>query len=178
MTRFIAPLGIFAVLVLLLWVGLGLDPRKLPSPLIDKPAPQFTLSTLQDPAATFSTDQMRGQVWMFNIWASWCVSCRREHPVLLRLAKTGQLPIVGLNYKDTREDAFAYLRHGGGNPYASIPFDQDGSIGIEWGVYGTPETFLVDRKGTIRYKHVGPLHWQLVEDEILPMVRVLEAEGA
>jgi cytochrome c biogenesis protein CcmG, thiol:disulfide interchange protein DsbE len=178
MIRFALPLGVFAMLVALLWVGLGLDPRKLPSPLIDRPAPQFSLPTLHDAGEEFSTEQMAGQVWVFNIWASWCVSCRHEHPVLIEMARTGGVPIVGLNYKDTRGEALRYLRHGGGDPYTAIAFDEDGRVGIEWGVYGTPETFVIDRKGVIRYKHVGPLHRQLVEQEILPLVRKLEAEAA
>jgi cytochrome c biogenesis protein CcmG, thiol:disulfide interchange protein DsbE len=177
MIRYLAPLGGFLALAVLLWVGLGLNPRELPSPLIGKPAPHFDLPDLYQPQTRVSPADLRGEVWMLNVWASWCVSCRHEHPLLVELARGAGVRIVGLNYKDGRDEALGYLRHGG-NPYRAIGYDREGAAGIEWGVYGTPETFIIDRKGIIRHKHVGPLHREVIESKILPLLRTLEAESA
>ena len=174
MTRFAIPLVIFLVLVAFLAMGLrrGYDPHELPSPLVNKPAPSFRLAQLQDPSKTFSADDMRGQVWLLNVWASWCVSCRDEHPFLVELARTGTIPIYGLNWKDRREDALGWLSELG-NPYVVSVSDLDGRIAIDYGVYGAPETFLIDRDGIIRYKQIGPITEEAWQKEILPRVRQL-----
>ena len=175
MIRFALPLAIFAALVVLLWRGLSLDPRELPSVLIDKPAPAFELARLHDPAASIGPDDMAGKVWLLNVWASWCVACRQEHPVITTLAK--DVEIVGLNYKDKRPDATAWLQRWG-NPYITSAFDQAGDVGIDYGVYGVPETFVIDRNGRIRYKHVGPVSEVDARDTILPVVRQLLGEAS
>jgi cytochrome c biogenesis protein CcmG/thiol:disulfide interchange protein DsbE len=177
MKRFLLPLGIFLVLVVFLYVGLGLKPREVPSPLIDKPAPVFQLTQLHDPAKTIAPADMSGKVWLLNVWASWCVSCRAEHPVLLDLAKLNLVPIVGLNYKDDREQGKQWLTQHGGDPYLMSAFDADGRAGIDWGVYGVPETFLIDKQGVIRYKHIGPLTGEAVRDKIIPLVQQLNAKS-
>ena len=173
MTRFALPLAVFALLVVLLGVGLKLDPREVPSPLIGKPAPHFELPQLHETTKTFTEGDMRGKVWMLNVWASWCVSCREEHPVLLDLAKSGAVPIYGLNYKDRREDGLAWLR-GMGDPYKLSIYDFDGKVGIDYGVYGVPETYVIDKAGVIRYKCIGPLTPQIVKEKVLPLVQELE----
>jgi cytochrome c biogenesis protein CcmG/thiol:disulfide interchange protein DsbE len=173
MTRFAIPIAIFAALVVLLGVGLKLDPREVPSPLIGKPAPHFELPELHQAAKTFSERDMLGKVWVLNVWASWCVSCREEHPVLLDLAASGAVPIYGLNYKDRREDGLAWLK-GMGDPYRLSIFDFDGRVGIDYGVYGVPETYVIDKAGVIRYKRIGPLTPQIVKEKVLPLVRELE----
>ena len=172
MRRFILPLAIFLVLVGFLAAGLRLNPREVPSPLIGKPAPAFTLSQVHAEQATISPEDMRGKVWLFNVWASWCVSCRQEHPVLMELARSGTLPIIGLDYKDERDAGIAWLRQNG-DPYLLSAHDRSGRVGIDYGVYGVPESFLIDKKGTIRYKHIGPLTQKVVEEKILPMAKEL-----
>ena len=170
--RFIIPLGIFALLVFFLWRGLGLDPRKVPSPLIDKPAPVFALTRLDDPGKTIARDDMLGKVWMLNVWASWCVACREEHPTLVAFSRTKAVPIIGLNYKDTRPDGLDWLSRFG-DPYDASIFDQDGRVGIDFGVYGVPETFIIDKKGVIRFKHIGPLTPEIVQTRIQPLLKAL-----
>ncbi|MBI4755665.1 MAG: DsbE family thiol:disulfide interchange protein [Betaproteobacteria bacterium] len=166
------PLAAFIVLLLMLAAGLRLNPRELPSALIDKPAPDFRLTLLDAPDRAMSRDDMAGQVWVLNVWASWCVACRQEHPVLLDLARSGEVNLYGLNYKDERPTAQGWLeRHG--NPYRASLFDGDGRLGIDLGVYGVPETFVIDRQGRIRYKHVGPLTPEIVRERLLPAVRAL-----
>jgi cytochrome c biogenesis protein CcmG/thiol:disulfide interchange protein DsbE len=172
MNRFLWPLGIFFVLALFLGVGLRLDPREVPSPLIDKPAPAFNVSLLSKPDVTMGKQDLAGKVWLLNVWASWCVACRDEHPVLVEFAKRGVVPVYGLNYKDQRPAAFSWLRQGG-NPYVDSFFDADGRIGIDYGVYGVPETFVIDRQGMIRYKHIGALTPEVLRDKIEPLVRKL-----
>ena len=173
MNRFLWPLGIFLVLVIFLGVGLTLNPREIPSPLIDKPAPAFQLAQLHQPDKTFSHKEMLGKVWLRNVWASWCVSCREEHAVLVELAKSNVVPIYGLDYKDRPEDALAWLRQFG-NPYVLSIADRDGSVGINFGVYGVPETFLIDKAGVIRYKQIGPVTPQALKEKILPLVAKLQ----
>lgn len=173
MTRFLVPLGVFVVLAVFLAIGLNLRPSEVPSPLIDKPAPTFSLPELHAPDKHIGPADLRGQVWLFNVWASWCVSCREEHPVLLQLAKTGEVPIYGLNYKDTRQDAVRWLQQLG-NPYTVSAFDEAGQVGIDYGVYGVPETYVIDRDGVIRHKHIGPITPEVLSDEILPIVRKLK----
>ena len=171
MKRFL-PLGIFLVLAVFLAVGLGLNPREVPSPLIDKAAPAFRLPQLQDPAQTLGTDDLKGRVWILNVWASWCVACLDEHPILVEFSRQNVLPIYGLNYKDKREDALAWLgKHG--NPYTLSIQDPDGRVGIDYGVYGVPETYVIDGKGVIRYKRIGPVTKQILQEKILPLVRQL-----
>ncbi len=172
MSRYLIPLVIFIVLVVFLAIGLGHDPHEVPSPLINKPAPAFTLSQLQEPAKKFSAHDMRGKVWLLNVWASWCVSCREEHPVLVELSRKGILPIYGLDYKDKREEALAWLNEFG-NPYVLSASDTDGRVGIDYGVYGVPETYLIDREGIIRFKQIGPVTSDVLEKKILPMAKEL-----
>lgn len=172
MIRFVLPLVIFIVLVVFLAIGLGRDPHEVPSPLINKAAPTFQLAQLHEPNKTFSANDMRGKVWLLNVWASWCFSCRDEHPLLIDFARAGNVPIYGLNYKDKREDAIAWLNELG-NPYVVSAADNDGRVGIDYGVYGAPETYLIDREGVIRFKHVGPLTPEVIEKSILPLASSL-----
>ena len=173
MKRFL-PVVVFAVLVAFLAIGLKLDPREVPSPLVNKAAPAFSLPLLAQPATTLTPQDLRGKVWLLNVWASWCVSCRVEHPLLVELAKTGTVAIYGLNYKDKRDDAMQWLRERG-DPYLQSISDADGRVGIDYGVYGVPETFVIDREGVIRYKQIGPLTPESLRDTILPLVRKLGA---
>ena len=173
MARYLVPLGIFLVLVAFLYRGLSLDPKLVPSPLVGKPMPSFTLTRLEDPNATISDTDLKGKVSLLNIWATWCVSCRAEHEALLTLAKTGKVDIYGLNYKDDRAAAQQWLKQLG-NPYVSNAFDDTGRVGIDWGVYGAPETFIIDSQGIIRHKHVGPLTIDVINEEILPLVAELQ----
>ena len=171
------PLLLFLALAVVLGVGLTLKPREVPSPLIDRPAPAFTLTALHAPGKTVSLADMRGQVWLLNVWASWCTACRAEHPVLLALSRQGVLPMVGLNYKDQRPDALAWLERFG-NPYAMSLADTDGRVGIDYGVYGVPETFLIDAAGVIRFKQIGPVTDEVVRDKIVPLVKALRGPSA
>jgi cytochrome c biogenesis protein CcmG/thiol:disulfide interchange protein DsbE len=172
MLRFLIPLAVFVVLVGFLWVGLSLKPREVPSPLIDKPAPAFVLSRLDNPRQSVTPSDLRGQVWLLNVWASWCVACLDEHPVLVEFSRSGVLPIYGLNYKDSPDAAKAWLgKHG--NPYAVSIVDADGRVGIDYGVYGVPETFLIDKEGVIRFKQIGPVTPEVLRDKILPLARQL-----
>jgi len=173
MKRFLLPLGIFILLVAFLAVGLRLDPREVPSPLVGKPAPAFELPILQKPDKRFVPGDMRGKVWLLNVWASWCVSCRDEHPMLVALAKRGVIPILGLNYKDKSDEATAWLKQFG-NPYDLSVVDADGRIGIDYGVYGVPETYLIDADGVIRYKQIGPITAAILEQKILPLAAALK----
>lgn len=172
--RYLLPLLLFVVLVAFLARGLSLKPREIPSPLIDKPAPAFSLPTLDAPDQKLATQDLRGKVWILNVWASWCVACRIEHPLLVEFSKTGMVPIYGLNYKDKRDDAIGWLNKFG-NPYTRSLSDSDGLVGIDFGVYGVPETFVIDRNGVIRYKQIGPLTPAVLRDEIVPLVRKLGA---
>jgi cytochrome c biogenesis protein CcmG/thiol:disulfide interchange protein DsbE len=173
MNRFLIPLGIFAALTAFLFVGLSLNPREVPSPLVGKPAPGFRLAQLHAPEKQFGRDDMLGQVWLLNVWASWCAPCRDELPVLVRLAKTRTVPLVGFNYKDKPEQAKALLEEFG-DPYALSVSDPDGRVGIDYGVYGVPETFVIDKGGVIRQKHIGPVTSEVLEKKILPLVRELQ----
>ncbi len=175
MTRYLLPLGIFGALVALLFVGLSLNPREVPSPLINKPAPTFSLPELQDPGKKLSRQDLLGKVYLLNVWASWCVSCRDEQPVLTEFSRSKQVDIYGLNYKDQRDDAKRWLKVFG-DPYVASAVDADGRVGIDWGVYGVPETFVVDRSGVIRYKHIGPATMNDLTTKIMPIVRKLQAE--
>ncbi len=190
--KFLVPLLLFFGLVGFLAFGLTLDPREVPSPLIDKPAPQFSLARLDQPAQSFSLKEMQGQVWMLNVWASWCVACRQEHPLLVQMAKQKIVPVVGLNYKEVRGDGAINARgmaleaetamaierarrwltdHG--DPYVLSVLDIDGRVGIDFGVYGVPETFLIDQNGRIRYKHIGPITPEALKDVLIPKIEEL-----
>jgi len=170
--RFIAPLAIFAILVVFLFRGLNLDPREVPSPLINKPAPAFTLTRLDDATRTIRREDMLGKVWMLNVWASWCVACRQEHPVLVEFARTKSVALIGLNYKDTRPDASGWLKQFG-NPYDASIFDSEGKVGIDFGVYGVPETFVIDKQGVIRMKQIGPVTPEVLATRIQPLIKEL-----
>lgn len=174
MKRFLLPLLAFIALLVLLAIGLTRDPREVPSPLIGKSAPAFTLPQLQEPTKNFSVADMRGRVWLLNVWASWCVSCRDEHPLLVEFSKQGRLPIVGLDYKDQPAAAKQWLEKLG-NPYTLVAVDADGRVGIDYGVYGVPETYVIDRQGTIRMKHTGPVTAEALRDKILPLVAQLSS---
>ncbi len=194
--KFLVPLLLFFGLAGFLAFGLTLNPREVPSPLIDKPAPSFKLARVDDPATAFALEEMRGQVWLLNVWASWCVACRQEHPLLVRMAKQKLVPVVGLNYKEVRGDgalnvrgmaleaetAMAVERARGwlsdhGDPYVLSVLDIDGRVGIDYGVYGVPETFLIDAEGRIRYKHIGPITPDSLQQVIMPKIEELRRAG-
>jgi cytochrome c biogenesis protein CcmG/thiol:disulfide interchange protein DsbE len=169
------PFVAFVVLAVFLYVGLGLNPHEIPSPLINKPAPAFTLPQLYSPAKQFSSQDMKGQVWLLNVWASWCVSCREEHPVLMALSQQHIVPIYGLDYKDKNADGEAWLREGG-DPYTLVATDANGRVGIDYGVYGVPETYVIDKQGVIRYKQIGAITHESLQQKILPLVAELQAK--
>jgi cytochrome c biogenesis protein CcmG, thiol:disulfide interchange protein DsbE len=171
--KLLVPLAVFAVLCAFLLVGLWRDPREVPSPLVGKPAPAFTLAQLHEPAKTLAPADLKGQVWLLNVWASWCVSCREEHPLLVELRRAKIVPVVGLDYKDDPVAGMRWLTENG-DPYDVSVVDRDGRAGIDWGVYGVPETFVVDKAGTIRYKQIGPLTVEALKTKILPLVRELQ----
>ena len=173
MKRAFWPLAIFLVLVGFLAVGLKLDPREVPSPLVGKPAPAFDLPLLHQPDKRFVPADMRGKVWLLNVWASWCVSCREEHPLLVELSRKGVLPILGLNYKDRDDEAQRWLKQFG-NPYQLSVVDADGRTGIDYGVYGVPETYLIGPDGVIRFKQIGPITPAVLEQKILPLALSLK----
>lgn len=168
------PLILFIVLLVFLAIGLGLKPREVPSPLINKPAPAFNLPVLGEPEKMLSQKDLLGKVWVLNVWASWCVACRVEHPIWVDVAKTGAVPIYGLNYKDKHDDAIRWLNNFG-NPYQQSLVDAEGLVGIDFGVYGVPETFVIDKTGVIRLKHIGPVNVDVLQNTILPLVRKLSA---
>ena len=170
--RFILPLLAFVVLVGFLAAGLKLDPREVPSPLIGKPAPAFALTRLDDANQTIRREDMLGKVWMLNVWASWCAACREEHPHLVAFAKTKAMPILGLNYKDTRKDGLGWLARFG-DPYDASLFDNDGRVGIDFGVYGVPETFVIDKQGVIRFKQIGPITPTILQTRVVPLLKAL-----
>ena len=192
MNRYFWVLGAFVALVVLLAVGLSLNPRDVPSPLVGKPAPAFNLPILATPEKTLSPKDMQGKVWLLNVWASWCVSCRQEHPVLVEFSKKSETPLLGLNYKEVRGDGgfdmgkmqaaeektLAFERANQwladhGNPYQLTIMDLDGRVGIDYGVYGVPETYLIDKAGVIRMKHTGPITPDVLSQKILPLVAEL-----
>jgi cytochrome c biogenesis protein CcmG/thiol:disulfide interchange protein DsbE len=174
MNRHLIPLLVFVVIVGFLWAGLSLNPREVPSPLIGKPAPEFSLPQLRNPGAVINAADLRGQVWLLNVFASWCTPCLEEHPYLVDLAKSGVVPVYGLNYKDRHEAALRWLnKHG--DPYVGIVVDAEGRTGIDYGVYGVPETFVIDKLGVIRFKHIGPLTPEVLDEDIVPLVKRLRA---
>jgi cytochrome c biogenesis protein CcmG/thiol:disulfide interchange protein DsbE len=171
--KFLIPLILFVILVGFLAVGLNRDPQEIPSPLIGKQAPAFELPQLADPQKTFSTESLKGKPWILNVWASWCVACREEHPVLVELDKLQVAPIIGLDYKDKRDDAMAMLTRQG-NPYLLSAFDANGRVGIDYGVYGVPETYVIDKTGVIRFKHIGPITMEILRKKIIPLLDELK----
>ena len=173
MIRVLVPLGVFLFVVAFLYAGLSLNPREVPSPLIGKPAPAFELPVLQQPDKRFVPADMKGKVWLLNVWASWCVTCREEHPLLVELSGKKVLPILGLNYKDKDEEAKAWLKRFG-NPYDLSVVDAEGRIGLDYGVYGVPETYLIDAAGVIRFKHIGALTPAILEQKLLPLAKSLK----
>ena len=170
--RLFLPLALFAALAAMLGAGLSLKPREVPSPFIGKPAPAFTLPQLHEPARSLGAADMKGQVWLLNVWASWCAPCREEHPLLVALAREKAVPIVGLNYKDDPRNAQEWLIKLG-DPYKVSIVDRDGRVGIDYGVYGVPETFVIDRAGIVRFKHIGPLTQEVWTRKVQPLIREL-----
>jgi cytochrome c biogenesis protein CcmG/thiol:disulfide interchange protein DsbE len=167
------PLGIFAVLLVFLAIGLTRDPHEIPSPLIGKSAPLFMAPVLDKSGQTFSSKDMLGKVWLLNTWASWCVACREEHPLLVEFSKTNPLPIIGLDYKDKDVDGMNWLARFG-NPYQMAVKDADGRIGIDFGVYGVPESFVIDKAGVIRYKQIGPFTEESIQKKLIPLIKELD----
>lgn len=176
MLRYLLPVVLFLLLLVILAIGLNRDPTRIPSPLIGRPAPAFTLPLLSNPAQSISSDDLKGEVTLLNVWATWCSGCHKEHPVLVQLARTSSVPLYGLNYKDDHHAARQWLEKNG-NPYTANAVDANGRVAIDWGVYGAPETFIIDSRGIVRYKHIGPLSAEDVRDTILPLVQKLREEG-
>jgi len=173
MKRYLLPLIVFLVLAIALSLGLRRDPTEIPSPLVGKPAPAFNLARLDDPQKLFGPEHLKGQVWLLNVWASWCVSCRQEHPVLLAFSKQGIAPIVGLDYQDELTNGRQWLARQG-DPYQLTVSDKDGRVGMDLGVYGVPETFLIDKQGRIRFRHAGPVTPEILKDKLLPLIEELK----
>jgi len=171
--KFLVPLLLFFALVGFLAAGLKLDPHEVPSPLINKPSPAFKVPQLAQPDAMFSPEDVKGKVWILNVWASWCVACREEHPMLVELGRSQVAPLIGLDYKDKRQDALGLLQRQG-NPYVLSAVDVDGRVGIDYGVYGVPETYVIDKQGIIRYKQIGPITRETLEKTIYPLVEKLK----
>ncbi len=163
----------FLVVAAFLAIGLGLNPREVPSPFVGKSVPAFAAPLLKEPQRKFSQEEMLGKVWVLNFWATWCPPCREEHPLLVELARKERVPIVGINYKDDPARAIAWLRDLG-DPYVATLTDFEGRMGIDFGVYGMPETFVIDRKGVIRYKRIGVIDRARLDAEILPLLKELQ----
>jgi len=174
--RNVWPLAVFGGIAALLAVGLTLNPRLVPSPLVGKPVPEFRLPAVQGRTLGLATEDLRGEVSVVNVFASWCTACREEHPLWMQLARQRALPIHGLNYKDRPDDAAGWLRELG-DPYTRTGADRDGRVGIDWGVYGVPETYVIDRHGVIRDKIIGAITPKIVEERLLPLARRLREEG-
>ena len=176
MAKFIVPFVVFLLMGVFLYVGLQRDPRYVPSPLIGKAAPEFTLPSLQDPAYSVSTKELAGRPWLLNVWGTWCGGCRQEHDVLLAIARQNSVPLVGLNWKDDNDAAKKWLRDLG-NPYAVVAVDQEGRTAVDWGVYGAPETFLIGSDGTVLYKHIAPMTMEIWRTEFLPRIEASAQTG-
>jgi cytochrome c biogenesis protein CcmG/thiol:disulfide interchange protein DsbE len=174
--RFSIPLIVFAIIVAFLFKGLGMDSREIPSPLIGKPVPKFSLPSVEQPDTLISEENLLGKVYLLNVWATWCVSCRAEHQTLVALARSNKIEIVGLNWRDERDKAKAWLRQLG-DPYSLNIFDKKGRTAIDLGVYGAPETFLVDSKGIIHYKHTGPVTMAVFNETLQPIINELKGDG-
>jgi cytochrome c biogenesis protein CcmG, thiol:disulfide interchange protein DsbE len=173
MAKFLIPLALFFIAVGFLFKGLYLDPHEVPSPLVGKPAPTFQAPILSEAGKTFNSADMKGQVWLLNVWASWCGACKDEHPVLMEMAKTNKIAAYGLDYKDTDAEAQSVLL-AQGNPYKAVATDIEGKIGIDFGVYGVPETYIIDKAGVIRYKQIGPITDEILLTKIVPLLKALE----
>jgi cytochrome c biogenesis protein CcmG/thiol:disulfide interchange protein DsbE len=171
--KYLVPVVVFVVLAGFLFVGLFLNPREVPSQLIGKPAPAFELEELRQPAERFATGDMLGKPAVLNVWATWCAGCRQEHPFLMQLARSGAVPLYGMNYRDERPKALDWLRRLG-DPYVNVGYDPDGMASLDWGVYGSPETFLMDPQGTVVYKHLGPLGPEVWQTEFLPRIATMQ----
>jgi cytochrome c biogenesis protein CcmG, thiol:disulfide interchange protein DsbE len=176
MLRFIIPIGLFATLAVFLFIGLSRDKETLPSPLIGKPAPQFELPSVEDPSQKIASREFAGRPYVVNIWGSWCFACRDEHPVLMELARRNEIPLVGLNWRDELPLAQQWLKQFG-NPYVATAFDPKGDVGIDYGAYGAPETYLVDARGIIVFKYVSPVTIEVWEREFLPRIKQDGAKG-
>lgn len=174
---YLVPILGFAALAVLLAIGLQLDPRRVPSPLIGKPAPVFSLPPVKGRTLGLASADLIGRASLVNVFASWCVACREEHPILMQFKEQGLVPIHGLNYKDDPGDAAAWLDQYG-DPYTRTGADLDGRVAIDWGVYGVPETFIVDRRGHIAYKHIGPITPEALQRKILPLIKELQRDEA
>lgn len=177
MWRFLIPAGVFAILIAFFFAGLGRDKETLPSPLIGKTAPQFELPNVEDPAQKIASRDFAGQMYVLNVWGSWCVGCRQEHEALLAIAERGEVPIVGLNWNDQLDLAQRWLRELG-DPYVASAFDAEGRVAIDWGVYGAPETFLVDESGNVIFKHVGPITVETWERDFVPLIRAAKGSSS
>jgi cytochrome c biogenesis protein CcmG/thiol:disulfide interchange protein DsbE len=177
MLRYLIPAGLFGVLLVFFFVGLGRDKQTLPSPLIGKPAPVFELPTVEDPERTISNRSFDGRMYVVNVWATWCVGCRQEHAALLEIAQRKEVPILGLNWNDQRDLAQRWLRELG-NPYVANAFDAEGRVAIDWGVYGAPETFLVDARGQVVFKHVAPITIEIWERDFMPLIQAGAKAGS
>lgn len=173
---YVLPIVVLGALIAVFWRGLYLNPRILPSPLIGKSVPQFSLPRLHDPQQAFTQQEFLGKISLLNVWATWCVACRDEQQTLMTFAKQNVVPIYGLDYKDDRPSALAWLMQRG-NPYTAVAFDASGNVAINWGVYGAPETFLIDQHGIIRYKYIGPLTPDVIQKDLLPRIQALRREG-
>ncbi|MDH3376952.1 MAG: DsbE family thiol:disulfide interchange protein [Gammaproteobacteria bacterium] len=173
--RFLVPLAIFAVIAIFLGIGLTLNPREVPSPLIGKPVPEFSLPPVQDRIEGLSSKDLEGEVSLVNVFASWCVACQDEHPLLMQLYQENVVPVHGLNYKDRPQDAAAWL-DALGDPYTRTGADENGRVAIDWGVYGVPETFVVDRQGRIAYKHIGAITPKVLRETLLPLMKDLREQ--
>jgi cytochrome c biogenesis protein CcmG/thiol:disulfide interchange protein DsbE len=173
--RYVIPAAVFAVLVGFFWIGLSKDPSEVPSPFIGKPAPAFELTELRDPKTLVSQHDLTGRPSLLNVWATWCVGCRQEHETLLQLAAMDIVPIYGLNYRDNRDQALQWLARLG-DPYVATGYDPDGAAGLDWGVYGAPETFLIDPEGIVVYKHLGPMSLRIWQEEFMPRIRSMSGD--
>ncbi len=176
MSRFLLPILVFAIMIPIFIIGLGRNKSELPSPLISAPAPTFALPSLQDANVTVGSDNYKGKVALVNVWATWCAACRTEHAYLMELAGRGDIPIFGLNWRDQRKPALSWLKQLG-DPYFVTAYDQDGRVGIDWGVYGAPETFLIGADGTVLFKYISPMTEQVWQEEFLPRIRAAEVGG-
>ena len=175
MLKYLIPLVVFFALVVLFILGLQNDPRLVPSPFIDKPLPDIHLPLLADPDISISSNDLKGEIFLLNIFATWCIPCRQEHPLLLDLANKNEIKIIGLNYKDDSLEALMWLDTLG-NPYSIVLFDEDGSAGIDLGLYGVPETFVINQNAVVKYKHVGPLTEKVQTEIIIPLINELKTQ--
>ena len=174
MSRFLVPMLAFAIMIPVFIVGLGRNKSEIPSPLLDQQAPQYALPSLQNSDVTVGSDTYAGEIALVNVWATWCGGCRTEHGYLMELARRGEVPIFGLNWRDQRVPALGFLQQLG-DPYSAVAYDEDGRVGIDWGVYGAPETFLIDADGTVLYKHISPMTEQVWQEKFLPRIQAARA---